>query len=305
MPRTTLLAVSCLLASTTLCASELCTRWSEPLELGQLDIGLLPEASGIGLSGTGERLYHINDGNEPAFLISDARGGAARRIAVEGFEAADVEDLAVGPCAKRSCLFLADVGDNAMRRPSVRIAIIEEQAQYGDKVTPLAVVTVRYPDGPQNAEAVAVHPSGDLYVVTKSGSGAGRSGPARVYRLGAAQLVAGEEQVFEARGEIPIPALAGTGLAPRRVVTAMDIAPDGTRLVLLTYDSLIEMAIDLTRPLPASDAWAEGRTHRAAPLAPLLQAESIAYDRDGRSVLYTTESIRGSPAPLVRQACAQ
>lgn len=299
------LVVSGLLAPTTLTAAEICTRWSEPQELGRLDVSLLPEASGIGLSVSGDRLYHINDGEEAAFVVTDARGGGARKITVEGFAPADVEDLAVGPCAKRSCLFLADVGDNAMRRQSVRIAIIEEQERYGDKVKPQAVVTARYPDGPRNAEAIAMHPGGDLFVVTKNGSGLGRSGPAAVYRLTAAQLTAGGEQVFEARGEIPVPDMAGNGLTPRRVVTAMDISPDGRRTMLLTYDFMVELAVDLARPLPAPDAWEQGRTYRATQLATLLQAESIAYDRDGRSVLYTTESIRGSAAPLVRHACAE
>jgi hypothetical protein len=284
-------------------ASELCTRWSPPQVLGQLDFRLIPEASGIGVARDAERIYHINDGNRPEFLVTDRAGSLLQQVQVEGFAPVDVEDLALGRCGERTCVYLADVGDNARRRDFVRIAVIEEAPRFGARITPRAIITARYPDGPHNAEAIALHPSGDLFLVTKSGSGAGQAGPARVYRLGAAQLAAGGEQQFEARGEIPVPALTGTGIERRRVVTAMDIAPDGGRLLLLTYDSAIEIAADLAEPLPGPSGWSEGRTHRTVPIAPLIQAESIAYDRDGRSILYSTESVRDSAVPLIRQGC--
>lgn len=285
-------------------AAELCARWSQPQVVGQLDVSLFPEASGIGVTRDGERLYHHNDGNQPGFLVTDRAGALLRQVRVEGFAPLDVEDLSVGRCGSHTCLFLADIGDNAVRRSSVQVAVIEEVARIGERVSPRVVITARYPDGPHNAEAIALHPSGDLYLVTKSGSGAGQAGPARVYRLTAAQIAAGGEQLFESRGEIPVPALAGPGLERRRVVTAMDIAPDGGRVLLLTYDSAIEIAIDLSKELPAPAAWAEGRIHRVVPIAQLIQAEAIAYDRDGRSILYSTESVRGSAVPLIQQSCA-
>lgn len=283
----------------------LCSRWAVPEVLGQLDTRLLPEASGIGLANGGSQLYHNNDGTEPNFVLTDRSGQNARRITVEGFDASDVEDLAVGPCGDQTCLFLADVGDNGSRRSSVQFALIEEQPGYAASVKPRAVITARYPDGPHNSEAIAVHPSGDLYLVTKAGSGIGRTGPARVYRLSAAQLAAGGAQTFELRGEIPVPALIGRGLPARRVVTAMDIAPDGGRVLLLTYGFLLELAVDLANPLPPADAWSEGSTHRVAPIETLIQAEAIVYDQDGRSVLYSSESVLGSRAPVMRQRCEE
>jgi hypothetical protein len=55
--------------------------------------------------------------------------------------------------------------------------------------------------------------------------------------------------------------------------------------------------------MPDFNNLAAGRTHRALSTAILIQAESIAYGADGRTLFYTTESIRGSAAPLVRQQC--
>lgn len=292
-------------ANSAAAASALCTRWAGAEVLGQLYTALLPEASGIDIATGGGHFYHNNDGTEPNFLVTARDGGNPRRITVEGFDAVDVEDITIGPCGRQTCLFLADVGDNASRRSSVQIAIIEEQREFPASVKPRAIVTARFPDAPHNSEAVAVHPSGDLFLVTKAGSGIGRSGAAVLYRLSAAQLAAGGTQTFELRGEIPVPTLIDRGIPARQVVTAMDIAPDGSRLLLLTYDFLLELALDPAGPLPAATAWREGITHRVASIQALIQAEAVAYDEDGRSVIYSSESVLGSSAPVMRQRCEE
>jgi hypothetical protein len=281
----------------------LCKRWSEPVAVGGLDIALLPEASGIAISARGERLYHVNDGTRPGFFVTARDGGAPRHVRVSGFAPRDVEDLALGPCGDRTCLSIADVGDNAERRPSVQIAIVEEREHFAAEVAPLRVVEARYPDGPHNAEAVAIHPSGDLVLVSKTAISLIPRGPARVYRLRAAQLASGGVQTFEAVGTVPYAALTALGLPLRRVVTAMDFAPGGDRLVLLSYDSAVEVVGDFAAGWPAPPAWVEGSTHRSFRIAPLRQAEAVAYDVDGRSILYSTESVLGYAAPLIRQAC--
>lgn len=282
---------------------SLCEQWSVPVSAGELDVALMPEASGIAVSARGDRLYHVNDGTRPGFFVTARDGSGARHVSVSGFAPRDVEDLALGSCGERTCLYIADVGDNAERRPTVQIAIVEEREDFGEVAAPLRVVLARYPDGPHNSEAIAIHPSGDLLLVTKGAITLAPRGPARVYRLRAAQLAAGGEQTFEAAGTIPFETLTQIGLPLRRVVTAMDFAPGGDRLVLLAYDSAVEIAVDRATGLPAVDAWAEGRTHRVIAIETLRQAEAVAYDTDGRSILYSTESVRGSAASLIRQAC--
>lgn len=282
-------------------ADGTCTRWSEPAKVGNLDVKLINEASGIAISRTAQRLYHINDGNGPNFLVTDVQGGATQSVRIAGFTPQDIEDTALGPCGSSTCLYIADIGDNAVRRESVQIALIKEARTFGAEATPEKIITARYPDGPHDSEALAVHPSGDLFLATKSKVGQQQT-PSQLFRLSAAQLAAGGEQTFEQVGTIPVAALSEPfGDSPRRVVTAMDIAPDGRRFVLLTYDVAIEFAVDLKKGLP--DAWAEGKAHHAFAIATLLQAEAIAYDRDGLSLIYSTESIRGSAAPLMKQIC--
>lgn len=280
-----------------------CERWSEPQRVGALDNQLLVEASGIAVSRTAPQLYHHNDGREPLFYVTAPDGSEPRAVRVAGFEPLDLEDMALGPCGDGRCLYLADIGDNAERRQGVQIAVIAELERFGAEVTPLRVIRARYPSGAHDAEAIAIHPSGDLLLVTKARMGA--EAPALLFRLRAASLAADGEQTFEALGEIPVPQLTSLGSARRRIVTAMDIAPDGGRFMLLTYVAAIEVARDPTQPLPGRDEWLEGRTHRAVPIEELIQAEAIAYDRDGRSILYSTESVIGTPIPLMRQSCLE
>jgi hypothetical protein len=164
-------------------------------------------------------------------------------------------------------------------------------------------VDARYPDGSHDAEAIAIHPdSGDLWLATKSPLGS--TEPVRIYRLTAAQLTASGEQTFAHAGDIPVSAF-GRGIGLPHLVTAMDISPDGERFVLLTYGGAAEFAFGAGAQLPGFDRLVEGRTHRPLATAIMIQAESIAYGADGRTLIYTTESIRGSAAPIARQECSE
>jgi hypothetical protein len=282
-------------------AAGLCSRWSEPAKVGELDVTAIMEASGIAVSQRAARLYHINDGTSAQFFVTNLQGGALQAVRIADFSPRDLEDIALAPCGSHNCLHVADVGDNAEQRKSVQIALIREATTFGAAVTPEKVLTVRYPDGAHDAEGVAVHPvSGDLLLATKIRFNQQR--PSQLFRLSAAQLAAGGEQTFESVGNIPVATLSESlGANPRRVITAMDLSPDGSRLLLLTYDAVIEIALGSNAALPQD--WVEGQTHRAFAIAPLLQAEAIAYDRDGQSIIYSTESIRGSAAPLMKQIC--
>jgi hypothetical protein len=300
-PLSATLSALCLLHASLASAAALCSRWSEPAKVGELDVAVIMEASGIATSLRGARLYHINDGEAAQFFVTNVQGGALQAVRIANFTPRDMEDIALGPCGSHTCLHVADVGDNAEQRQSVQIALIREAATFSAEVAPERVLTVRYPDGAHDAEAVAVHPvSGDLLLATKIRFNQQR--PSQLFRLSAAQIAAGGEQIFEAVGTIPVAALSESlGANPRRVITAMDLSPDGNRLLLLTYDAFIEIALGSNAALP--DTWTQGLSHRATAIAPLLQPEAITYDRDGQTILYSTESIRGSAAPLMKQIC--
>jgi hypothetical protein len=297
----TVATISMLHLTVAAAADGICARWSEPAKVGTLDVKTIMEASGIAISRTAQRLYHINDGPLPFFHVTDMQGGATQSVQIAGFTPQDMEDITLGPCGNSTCLYIADIGDNAARRDSVQIALVREARAYGAEAVPEKLITVRYPDGPHDAEAIAIHPSGDLFLATKTRFDQ-QPAPSQLFRLSATQLASDGEHTFELMGTMPVATLSKSlGDSPRRVVTAMDIAPDGYRFMLLTYDAAIEFAVDLTKGLP--DAWTEGRTHHVFAVAPLIQTEAIAYGPDDRSILYSTESVRGSAAPLMKQIC--
>jgi hypothetical protein len=293
LPLAALLAPVCTVAQDGLCPS-----WSDPERLGMLDVSVLPEASAVEIPDDGSRLYVMNDGTDPIFDVMHLDGTAGKRVRVTGFRPLDLEDIALGPCGNGQCVFLGDIGDNATRRDTVQIAIIAQRDDYPAEVAPLRIVRARYPDGPLDAEAMAVDANGDLWIVTKTAFR--QAAPARVFRLSASALVADAVQTLEFRGEIPTTDL-GAGASSRRVATGMDIAPDGRRFVLMTYDVAIELAFAPGDPLPAE--WIERKHFRTIALAPLIQTESIAYADGGRAIVYTTESVQGTPAPIFSQAC--
>lgn len=297
MPR--LLPLSVLLLPVCAPAQDgLCPSWSDPQMLGMLDIAVLNEASGIEIPPDGSRLYVMNDGTNPIFDVMRLDGTGGKRVRIAGFRPLDLEDIALGPCGEDQCVFLGDIGDNATRRDTVQVAIVIEREDYPADVSPLRIVRARYPDGPRDAEAMAVDANGDLWIVTKTPFR--QPAPAEVYRLGAAALAADGVQTLEPRGTIPTTDL-GRGASSRRVATGMDIAPDGRRFVFMTYDVAIEFAFAPGESVSA--AWRDGGNFRTITLAPLIQTEAVAYADNGRTIVYTTESVQGSPAPIFRQTC--
>jgi hypothetical protein len=122
-------------------------------------------------------------------------------------------------------------------------------------------------------------------------------------------------QIFTEVGRFDLEALmAGDGARPpapasglavgRPLITGMDIAPDGRRVLAITYRGAVELGFDLAKPLPPQATWRAGRDFRVIETASLPQAEAIAYQRGGRAFLYDSES-PGSPteSPIYRQRC--
>jgi len=289
-----------------------CVQWRAPERIGSLDPALVPEASGIVASRAYPGRYYLNNdsGDGPFFYLTGAQDGGTQRIAVSGFAPRDVEDIALGPCAAaQSCVWLGDIGDNAKARASVTFVAVAESEAFAAEVAPVRTIEARYPDGAHDAESFAFHPGGDLYLVTKDYDFPTRSNaPGRVYRLAAAELAtaqAGDVLTFAPVGEIDLPALIANSFI-NQVATAMDISADGTRTLLLTYRTLFEWNEDLADGIAPGRELEPGRDYVLTPIAPLVQAEAVAYLAGEDGVIYTSE-IAGpaSEAPLFRQLCAR
>lgn len=300
-------ALACALALPAGAQAAVCPKWSAAEDFGTLDTSLVNEASGLDISDRfPNRLYHNNDsGDGLRFYVSDLTGGNTRAIDIEGDKPLDVEALSLGPCGPKTCLYLADMGDNPARRSEVAFTLVEEVEAFPDRVKPLRRVRARYPDGAHNAEGMAIHPNGDLYVVTKPADrDVMKPGPALVFRLTALQLRKADEiQVFEKVGEIPLPKIMAEFPFPGSIATSLDISPDGQRAMVLTYVAALELGFDLAKGLPA-EPWVAGRDYQIVKLDTLPQQEAAAWLPDGSGFLYETELTRGAKvAPIYKVTC--
>jgi len=240
---------------------QICTQWTEAVRIGELQ-NQLKEASGLAASRQFPgRLYHINDsGDSGTFYITGMDGKNTRAVRVTGFNPEDTEALSLGPCpgpSRGACLYLGDVGDNDARRKSIEIAVVDELENFGKAVKPRSLMKLQYPDGPHDAESMAVHPDGSIFILTKEL-------PARLFKASGSL----RDQILK-----PV-----TTLNPGGKPTDMAISDDGKRLLVLTYTDAVEYTMDFKR-------------QQTIRLDFLQQQESVAYLPGSRSFIYSTEQL--------------
>lgn len=266
----------------------------------------ISESSGLVSSSTtpGIVFTHNDSGDLARFFAVDATGRTVATYLLPGVQARDWEDLARGPDEQgRSSLWLGDIGDNNALRDNGLLVHRVAEPVVGDRAqvtteTP-ASFRLRYPDGPGDAEALLVHPrTGRLYLVTKP-----LAGPAQVYAAPAVLDPAGPnllERVGEVRPQrTGTPGGPGIGSFAQLLVTAGDIAPDGSRVALRTYTDVYEW------PVVGDDVAAALRGEpTVTPLPATRQGEGLAYSADGRSILTSTEGV-GSPVHRLTAVAAR
>lgn len=280
--------------------------------VGTLDTEQLSEESGMAFSRIlPDRLYHINDsGNAPMVYVSNLAGQVLQKVALLGVDAKtlDFEAISVGPCAQGSCVYVADIGDNGYNRPELAVWVFPEQTLYPDQLQPQRL-RLQYPDQAQDAESMAMHPNGDLYIVSKAVRN-WSVGVTRIYRLPAAVLAqqladsAPALQTLEKVADLDL-AKYSTSLYEwfSTFATDMSISADGKRLLLLTYQNAFEFDWDLAQTNPAT-VWTEGQNMRRIGLVVLDQQESVAYTPDGKGFVYSTE-YKVNPQNIMQVQCKQ
>lgn len=249
----------------------------------------LVEASGLAVSAkNANTLWVHNDSGDTARLFAITAAGATRVVyTLTGASAIDWEDMAIGPgpVAGAPYLYAGDIGDNGQARTDVAVYRVAEPTVTGSGAQSLGGVdklTLRYPDGPRDAEAMFVDPrSGELYIIQKSIGG----GAVGVYRV-PANLTAGSTTVLTRVGTLTLP----TGLA--NAVTAADITPDGDTIAVRSYGGV---RLYSRTTYPVAEAFALGPC--AGPIPAEGQGETVAFQPDGRA--YSTVS-EGTSAQLHR-----
>jgi hypothetical protein len=264
--------------------------------VGTLQNAKVDEASGMARSQRYPNVFWVTNDDGPSVLYSiDATGKDLGRVTIRDASNRDWEDLASFTLDGVPYLLAADTGDNDGKRKDVRIYIIEEPEAGDDKVDYAWRIEYSYPEGPRDAEAVAVDTENRrILVLTK------RDVPPLLYSL---PLQPESEKRQDARRlgivtSLPQPSRSDLQFASKLdswhwQPTGMDLSDDNTKLVVLTYGGVY-----LYQRREAED-WVE-----AIKRPPLVisntrnrEAESVALSPDADAVFITIEQ---QHAPVFR-----
>lgn len=268
--------------------------------IGRLANPGLREASGLARSSDPDRLWVINDGGAaPQLHAIDLRGEDLGSVRVTNARNTDWEDLASFEHADKLWLVIADIGDNNARRDSCVLYVVAEPSSRDIRagvVTPARRIEFRYPDGPRDAESIAIDVANQqILILTK------RDIPALLYSLplfppANATVIAAKLGVADG---IPQP---GTYDIERAVPdqnwhwqpNAMDIASDGQSAAILTYRATYFFS------RRANDDWVTTfqQRPRRFEIGPYAEAEAVVISHSGRYLYVTTEN---QNAPLLRR----
>jgi len=244
------------------------------------------ESSGLAASHRTPGVFwtHNDSGDGPRLYAFNAAGRHLATVTLRGVHARDWEDMASFKLGGKCFLLVADAGDNARRRTSCRLYVLREP-KVPAGATPAALaaepaiaIDFKYADGPHDCESVAVDTrKRRIYLASKTGI-------ATVYELPLPTKTPDKSLVAKAVAAAPVP-----------FAVAMDISPDGSRAVILTYGP----AYEFTRAPGETWKQAFARTPRKLPMPPRTQGESICYGTDGKTLYLTSEKL---PTPLYRVA---
>lgn len=153
-----------------------CIVCDPPSNQGPLKNVSLAETSGLTAGAAQSDVFyaHNDSGDSSRFFAFSRSGADLGTLNVDGAKNDDWEDIAKGPCAQGSCLFIGDIGDNLLTRMSYEVYRVAEPSliQPGEQNIASERISFVYEDGPHDAEVLLVHPlTGVLTIITKVGSG--------------------------------------------------------------------------------------------------------------------------------------
>lgn len=292
-------------------AANICLNWSPAEKVSDISPEVINESSGLAVSSLdAQTLYHVNDSGDGPFLYkTNLKKPGLSKISITNFDPFDVESLAYGNCGSSKCVFIGDIGDNYEIRPDIQIIILEESDLNKSSVNPKNILNLKYPDGSHNAEGMAVHPDGSLYILTKKEDYENRKAIVpKLYKLSAQQVQNKSNKIktLELVGSIDVPYLNFRYNYFGRIVSGLDISADGNKLLILTYRNFIEVNINLAatdvREQLNARLWKKKSDYKVTPTVNLPQQEAISYLPDG-SILYTTEYHKGKPSGVYKTSC--
>lgn len=251
-------------------------------------------------------VFGVNDsGNEPLVFAFDSTGKGRGLWKIAGAVNRDWEAASLGPCGAktqtRSCLYIGDVGDNAVRKSRVTVYRVEEpkvSASIPD--SPVVIpsqdrIDVLYPDQPHDVEAMYVGRDGTLFLITK------RRLLDRARRQRQALIFSVPASAWDSSGILAASLVDSLPIVPGKtrgsLITDAALSSDGKLLAVRTSAAVYTFAVDTTSGLPIARI-----APSACPISGLRerQGEGVGWWWDGRRLLLTSE---GRNAPLYVVEC--
>ncbi|HWM38255.1 MAG TPA: hypothetical protein VNS49_14180 [Streptomyces sp.] len=233
----------------------------------------ITESSGLAASRTHKGIYWThNDSDDGPYVyaVDSATGKTVATVTLQGVNPRDVEAISIGPGGS---VYVGDIGDNLNGSWSeVWIYRFDEPKQLRDVTVTPTRYTVRYDDGPRDAESLMVHPkTGRAYIASKSQEKKGR-----IY-AGPEQLSPSGVNVFRRIARTEVWATDGA------------FSPDGSRLALRGY-----FGGEMFK-------WRDGKPEaldRPVSVPMAGQGESVTFTPDGRTLMCGSEGKSSSVDPL-------
>jgi hypothetical protein len=270
-----------------------------PVVIGKLEDPSIREASGLARSQRQEGvLWVINDNGADEWVHAiTPRGKRLGEFDLKKSKNKDWEDLASFELDEKPYLLIADIGDNDAKHKSRTLYVVEEPQAKKNKDKKIAWrIDYKYPDGPRDAEAMAVDIENRRALVLSK-----RDIPPVLYAL---PLQPESEETVTATWlgtitSLPAPSRQDVEFAPKTKdwhwqPVGMDISEDNLAAVILTY-----RAVYYYERQPGQD-WFDALNSkpRRVSIGNLRNAEAVAFGDDGRNVVVTGES-KHSPILLI------
>lgn len=241
-------------------AIELCS-YETTFVLGPVENAALDEASGLVASRRHRGvIWSHNDGGEMPGLFAIAPDGGDLGFHLLGLDDVDdVEDIAIVDGRGSNDgddILLADIGDNGVTRPSIRVyRFAEPDPSVVSPISDVETLEFVYPDRPHNAETLLVDQANDrIVIVTKEQRVVdgvppelGPTAPSLVFE-GPLGGHGSDPIVLSPAGVLDTPALETRTVADASTLISLlgfggiptggDVSPDGTLIALRTYETI-------------------------------------------------------------------
>ncbi len=258
-------------------------NYGQPRQMALLASPFIRESSGLAWGWKNKLFWTHNDsGSGSQIFAFDITGKNLGHFTLKNTRNVDWEDMASFQLNDKNYLLIGDIGNNFKTHRNSYLYLIEEpdvprtDKFRGGSIQPIQTITFKYDDGPHDCESLAVDPTTKtIYLLTKN-----PGFYCTLYTLPIPEKQTNTTLIAKTLCEVEV-----------TIATAMDMSPDGKRLIIQTYAD----AFEFTRRDNQTWLQALDEIPRQLKMPQRDQGESICFGPDGKTLYLTSEK---RPTPL-------